>query len=65
MPDNQYKEVYYHNFCKTCKYEKYKNTEEPCNECLTEFTNLYSHMPIKYEKAEMKKEAPKDEVSQV
>lgn len=45
-----YKEVYFHEYCKTCKYEKVKNTEEPCEECLGEPTNLNTHKPVNYEK---------------
>lgn len=44
-----YKEVYFHEFCKTCKHKEVKNTEEPCNECLDNPTNLYSHKPVKWE----------------
>ena len=53
--DNQtYKEVYFHEFCKKCKHEKVKDTEEPCYECLGEPTNWNSHRPVKYEKKESK-----------
>ena len=52
MNGNDYKEVYFHEYCKSCKYKKVENNEEPCNECLDEPTNLYSHKPVKYEKKE-------------
>lgn len=47
--DYEYKEVYFHEYCKKCKHEKIKNHEEPCNECLSEPTNLYTHKPVKFE----------------
>lgn len=52
--DEIYKEVYFHEFCETCKYKDKKNVEEPCNECLDNPLNLYSHRPVNYEKAEEK-----------
>lgn len=50
MDHQSYKEVYFHEYCKSCKYEKVENTETPCDECLSEPTNLNSHKPVKYEK---------------
>ena len=51
--DNQvYKEVYYHEYCKSCKHKDVSNTEEPCDECLSESLNWNSHKPVKYEKKE-------------
>lgn len=49
MDYQAYKEVYFHEYCKTCKYRKAANTDEPCNECLDEPINLNSHKPVKYE----------------
>lgn len=47
--DQEYKEVYFHEYCKKCKHRKLKNVEDPCNECLSEPINLYSHKPVKFE----------------
>lgn len=47
--EQRYKEVYFHKYCNTCKYEKVKETESPCNECIEEPFNLYSHKPVNYE----------------
>lgn len=47
--DNDYKEVYFHEYCKKCKHEKVKETEIPCTECLEYPINLYSHKPVKFE----------------
>jgi hypothetical protein len=46
------KEVLFSKYCRSCKHEKCKETDEPCNECLSEPTNLYSHKPINWEEKE-------------
>lgn len=51
METNAYKEVYYDQFCKTCKNKDTPESSDPCDECLTEPVNLYSHKPVKYEEA--------------
>lgn len=48
--NEDYKEVYFDQYCKTCKHCKKENTDEPCNECLDNPINLYSHKPVKWEK---------------
>lgn len=50
--DNEYKEVYFYQYCKDCKHEHLPMAEEPCNECLDNPTNQYSHKPVKFEKKE-------------
>ena len=47
--DDQYKEVYFCDYCKTCAHEKEPAREDPCNECLTYPVNLYSHKPVRWE----------------
>ena len=47
--DNEYLEVYFDQYCKTCKYYDNKENVIPCCECLEEPTNLYSHKPVKWE----------------
>lgn len=47
--DNEYKEVYFDQYCKTCTHEKKKDSEDPCFECLDNPINLYSHKPVKWE----------------
>lgn len=49
---NENKEVYFHMYCEKCKHEKVKDIDEPCNECLDNPTNLYSHKPVKFEEKE-------------
>lgn len=50
MDEQAYKEVYYYEYCKSCKHRQVKNTDEPCDECLSEPLNLNTHRPVKYEK---------------
>lgn len=45
-------EVLFGEYCKTCKYERYSETDNPCAECLAEPVNLYSHKPVKWEGAD-------------
>lgn len=49
MDEQGYQEVYFYNYCKNCKFRDRKINEEPCDECLSEPINLYSHRPVKYE----------------
>ena len=50
MVDDKHKEVYFSQYCPTCRHkESTKMHEDPCNECLDHPTNLYSHKPVKYE----------------
>ena len=52
MDSAGHKEVYFHEYCKKCKHEKVSDIDEPCDECLSEPTNLYTHRPVKYEEKE-------------
>lgn len=52
LMDSEYKEVYFHEYCKKCKHEKAQDINDPCDECLENPTNLYSHVPVKFEKKE-------------
>ena len=54
MDEQAYKEVYFHEYCKKCKHQNVKDTEVPCDECLSEPTNWNTHRPVKYEKKETK-----------
>lgn len=47
--ENDYKEVYFDQYCKTCKYEKTNENAYPCDECLEEPANVNSHKPVKWE----------------
>lgn len=43
------KEVYFHEYCMTCRYGMLKDQEEPCFECLDNPLNYQSHKPVNYE----------------
>lgn len=45
-------EVLFGEYCKTCKYKNYSETDSPCAECLAEPVNLYSRKPVKWEGAD-------------
>lgn len=47
MEDYQ-KEVYFDQYCKTCEHCEKKEDEEPCDECLDEPVNTYSHKPVNW-----------------
>lgn len=51
--ENEYKEVYFSKFCKTCENFLKMEEEEPCSECIKEPVNLNSHKPVKWK--ELKK----------
>ena len=55
MDVNDYKEVYFDQYCKKCKNQKLKETEEPCSECIAEATNLNTHRPVYYEEKETRR----------
>ena len=46
--EDSYKEVYFDQYCNTCEYEKLEESEDPCNECLNEPVNVYSHKPVNW-----------------
>ncbi|MCC8049735.1 MAG: hypothetical protein LIP10_03620 [Clostridiales bacterium] len=52
MVINQEKEVYFDQYCESCKHCDVDEGESPCWECLDETVNLYSHKPVKWEEKE-------------
>lgn len=46
---NELKEVYFDQYCPTCQHKNLPESESPCDECLTEPMNIYSHKPTKWE----------------
>lgn len=46
---NEEKEVYFDQYCKSCKYHGLEESKDPCNDCLTEPSNTNSHKPMNYE----------------
>ena len=43
------KEVRFDLYCKKCKYEKKKETEEPCDQCLENPSNAHTDKPTNWE----------------
>lgn len=50
--DENYQEVYFDKYCKTCKNKDAKEYEDPCNDCLSEPVNVVSHKPVNWEEKE-------------
>ena len=43
------KMVQYEKYCKKCIHRYIDENKEPCEECISEFANIASHKPIKFE----------------
>ncbi len=52
MDDENYMEVYFDQYCKTCRHEKLDDALDPCNKCLDECVNVNSHKPVFWEEKE-------------
>lgn len=48
MDEKGYKEVYFDQYCPSCKYFSMDETEGPCSECMCYPINLYSHRPVEW-----------------
>lgn len=46
------KEVYFHQYCQTCKHRDKSEGEDPCWDCLDQPWNEHSHKPIFWEEAD-------------
>lgn len=46
------KEVYFDQYCKTCKYFETPEMDDPCNECLANPSNMHSHKPTNWKEKE-------------
>lgn len=46
--DDNYREVDFEKYCKTCEHRDLTELDDPCFDCLDEPTNLNSHKPVKY-----------------
>lgn len=42
---NEEKEVYFDQYCKSCKHNGLKESKDQCNDCLAEPSNTNSHKP--------------------
>ena len=47
--DEDFKEVLFDLYCKSCKHKDLKENEEPCNGCLDNPLNRWSDKPVNYE----------------
>ncbi len=47
--DDQYKLVFFNEYCEKCRYFEKMEEEEPCYSCLAEPVNLNSRKPVKWE----------------
>ena len=47
--DETWLEVYFDEYCETCKYRNLTEREFPCSKCLTIPANLFSHQPVHWE----------------
>lgn len=54
IPANKF--VQFDQYCTTCKYCELPESEDPCNECLTEPVNLYSHKPVYWKEGNRKEQ---------
>lgn len=43
------KEVYFHEYCPKCKWYKLDDSEDPCDICLENPSNEWSHKPVYFE----------------
>lgn len=48
MSDYIFKEVYFDKYCKDCVNKEKEENESPCDECLDEPVNEYSHKPVRF-----------------
>ena len=49
---SNYKEVYFDPYCSKSKHLKKTEHEEPCDVCLNNPVNEYTHRPVKFEEKE-------------
>lgn len=49
--ENEYKEVFFNEYCDKCEFKDVDQGENPCNECLDNPSNLYSHKPVNFKEA--------------
>ena len=47
----EYREVMFCKYCSKCKHKDIPDVEDPCNECLEEYYNLYTDRPVRFEEA--------------
>lgn len=63
MDISENKIVKFDQYCKTCAYKETPESEDPCNECLNNPVNLYSHKPVKWKEKTKGKQNGRNETS--
>ncbi len=46
--NEEYREVYFYQYCPKCRYSKHPEEADPCAECLEEPYNQESHKPVNF-----------------
>ena len=46
--EDQYKEVYFDQYCKKCLHKDEDETGDACDECLANPSNINSHKPVNF-----------------
>lgn len=54
MEEYRFKEVYFNGYCHKCIHKDKDEAEEPCDECLENAVNEYSHKPVNFKEKEKK-----------
>lgn len=50
--ENKKKIVWFNIYCEKCTFKETAETDEPCNECLTNTANVASHKPVNFKEKE-------------
>lgn len=50
--EDSFKEVYFDQYCKTCKFFNTAEEKDPCHICLANPSNLNSHKPTEWKEKE-------------
>ena len=48
LMEDQYKEVYFDQYCKKCLHKDEDETSDACDECLANPSNINSHKPVNF-----------------
>ena len=48
MSEFRFKEVYFDGYCHKCMFKDKDEAEEPCDDCLEQAMNEFSHKPVKF-----------------
>lgn len=54
--DEHTKEVYFNVYCETCAFSEVFDWMDPCDECLSNPSNIDSHKPVEYKEKTKQRE---------